>query len=176
VYWILLLMGLVAALVAAMLVGGLATPRHHVVARTAHLRTSADRVWHAVHDVANYERWRDDMIEVEVVSVTGAALSWREVTSAGSVLFGALEVEPPVRLVAQVLDDDLPWGGTWTWEVMPENGGTRLTITERAHVNNPITRFIGTHFVGFTGRIDRYIRALALHLDEQSPEILPGRG
>ena len=78
--------------------------------------------------------------------------------------FGIIEEDPPARMVARVLDEDLPWGGTWTWEVSPAANGARLTITERGYVNNPIFRFIGTHFIGFNKTIDSYLRALDTHL------------
>jgi hypothetical protein len=165
-FWILMVMGLLVAIVLALVVGGLVTPREHVATRSQTYRATPAQVWAAVRDVASYASWREDMIDVEMVQGSGdaPAVQWREISSGGTVTFGITEEEPPVRMVARVLDDDLPWGGTWTWEVSPAPEGARLTITERGYVNNPIFRFIGTHFIGFNKTIDSYLRALGTHL------------
>lgn len=165
-YWILVVMGLIVAIVAAMIVGGLVTPREHVATRQRLYRASPERVWTAIRDVERYAEWREDMIDVELVAGREGepAAQWREISSGGTVTFGILSDEPPVRMTARVMDDDLAWGGTWTWDVSPAPDGATLTITERGHVDNPIFRFIGTHFIGFTGSLDKYLRALDVHL------------
>ena len=170
-YWILFVMGFIAAVVIALVVGGLATPREHVVSRTTTLRAQPDRVRQLIRDVAAYDKWRDDLIEVEIVDPHEPGLRWREISTGGSVLFGMTEDEPPTRFAAEVLDEDIPWGGAWTWELEPSDEGTRLTITERGFVGNPIFRFIGTHFIGFTGSIDKFINAVARQLGEAKPRI-----
>jgi hypothetical protein len=38
-----------------------------------------------------------------------------------------------------------------------------VTITERGSVLNPIYRFIGAHFIGYTRSLDRYLASLAAH-------------
>ena len=164
-YWILLVMGFMVAIVAALVIGGLATPRAHAASRSTTFRASPEQVWAVIRDVGAYHTWRDDMIDVEVVA---SGSQWREITSSGSVLFGIVEDQPQQRLVARILDEDLPWGGTWTWELHGVDNATRLTITEDGYVNNPIFRFIGTHFIGFTGTIDKYLRALARRLGEDA--------
>ena len=165
-FWILMVMALIVAIVLALVVGGLVTPREHEATRSRVYTASTDQVWNAVRDVANYAAWREDMIDSELVQGSGDAphVQWREISSGGTVTFGIVEELPPTRMVARVLDEDLPWGGTWTWEVSPAANGARLTITERGYVNNPIFRFIGTHFIGFNKTIDSYLRALDTHL------------
>jgi uncharacterized protein YndB with AHSA1/START domain len=163
-YWILMVMGLIVAVVGAVLVGGLVTPREHVATRSMVYAAKPETVWSVIRDFANYDKWREDMIEAEVITGGDPPVQWREVSSGGSILFGVIEEHAPHRMVARILDEDLPWGGTWTWEVTPAANGTKVTITEHGYVNNPIFRFIGTHFIKFTGTIDKYLRALGSRL------------
>lgn len=165
-FWILMVMGFIVAIVLALVVGGLVTPREHVAIRSRTYGATTDQVWNAVRDVGNYAAWREDMIDSELVHGTGDAplVQWREISTGGTVTFGIIEESPPTHMVARVLDDDLPWGGTWTWEVAPAADGARLTITENGFVGNPVFRFIGTHFIGFEKTIDSYLRALDVHL------------
>ena len=77
--------------------------------------------------------------------------------------FGITVDESPTRMSARILDDDLPYTGEWTWHVQPTSDGTRVTITERGSVGNPLFRFISTHVMGHTKSIDGYLRALCAH-------------
>jgi hypothetical protein len=62
--------------------------------------------------------------------------------------------------VVKIADPKLPFGGTWTYEVIPSEGGTRLRITERGEVYNPIFRFISHFIIGQTRTMDEYLAAL----------------
>ena len=167
-FWILMVMGFIVACVLALIVGGLVTPREHVATRSRTYRATPEQVWNAVRDVGAYAEWREDMIASELLQGSGnePAVQWREISTGGTVTFGIIEEVAPVRMVARVLDDDLPWGGTWTWEISADGDGARLTITEHGFVGNPVFRFIGTHFIGFNKTIDSYLRALGTHLRE----------
>jgi hypothetical protein len=72
-----------------------------------------------------------------------------------------------------VVDDGLPFGGTWTWELAPAGGGTRLTITEAGFIRNPIFRLMSRLFFPPTGTMEKYLRALAAELgDSAEPRVL----
>jgi hypothetical protein len=47
--------------------------------------------------------------------------------------------ERPVRLVRQIQPGGA-FHGSWTFDLAPEEGGTRLTVTERGVMENPIFR------------------------------------
>jgi hypothetical protein len=74
-------------------------------------------------------------------------------------------------MVTRIADPEQPFGGTWTFELAPADGGTRLTITERGEVYNPIFRALGRFVFGHTATIDQYLRALgAAFGDALTPE------
>jgi hypothetical protein len=62
--------------------------------------------------------------------------------------------------VTRVADPDQPFGGTWTFDIGPDSGGARLTITERGEVYNPVFRFIARFVFGYTATIEGYLRSL----------------
>ncbi|HYW32997.1 MAG TPA: SRPBCC family protein, partial [Gemmatimonas sp.] len=142
-YWILFVMGVIVAVVIALIVGGLTTPRTHVASRVVRLRATPETVWAIVRDVGSYASWRP---EVQSTLVEGA--EWEESSSRGSMRFGVTHDEPPVQFGARILDEDLAFQGEWFWRIDADAGGSRVTLTERGEVGNPVFRFIGTHMTG----------------------------
>lgn len=157
-YWILVVMGLLVAVVLAVLVGGLATPRKHVVRRSVVIGAPPDRVWVAIRDVARFPEWRDDMIDAEVLNGYGG-LAWREISSAGSVAYAVVEEDTPRMMTARVLDDDHPFAGTWTWMLDATDGNTRVTLTQRGEIGNPLVRFARS-IRGYDKDIAAYLESL----------------
>ncbi|MEI6739417.1 MAG: SRPBCC family protein [Gemmatimonadaceae bacterium] len=173
-YWILFVMGAIAALVIALLVGGLVTPRVHTLARTVVVPRAAAETWAVIREVGRYADWRHDLEFAEVVDTDQPQPRWRETSTRGSVTFGITRDVAPTTMVAVILDEDLPIEGEWTWTVTPEGDGTRVTITERGSIKNPIIRFIAAHLLGYHRSMDTYLRALAQHLGVARPEPVDG--
>jgi hypothetical protein len=69
-------------------------------------------------------------------------------------------MEPPRLLRMRIADAELPFGGTWTYEIRPADGGSTLTITEDGEVYNPIFRLI-SRLTGQRGTITEYHTSLA---------------
>jgi hypothetical protein len=161
-------MALLVSIVAAIVVGGLATPRRHVAARAIELEAPPERVFALIHDVAAYPDWRDDLRSVQVDATDGAALQWTEVGQSGSVSYRAVTDDAPARVTARITNDDLSYSGEWQYALTPQGSGTRLVIAEHGDVGNPVFRFFGTHFIGFTRSIDAYLANLAMALHERA--------
>ncbi len=144
-YWILFIMGGIAAVVIAVLVGGSAAPRVHVVARTIVLRVPLADVAAAVREVdaspVNLEITDDDL---------------------------------PHALRARVIGDDQSVEGEWLWRLATDADGTRLTVTERGETGNPLARFAATYAFGHTRQLDRYLRALGERLGTRNIRIDDG--
>ncbi|MBC8087093.1 MAG: SRPBCC family protein [Phycisphaerae bacterium] len=161
-------MALLVSIVAAVLVGGMATPRHHVVSRAILLRAAPEAVWHLVRDVAGYPEWRDDIYSVSVASSSDGQLHWTEVGRQRSVSYLATMDAPPERFSRKITDDDLGYSAEWQFVISAIDTGSRVTVTETGEVGNPIFRFFGTHFIGYTSGIDAFLTELALHLGERA--------
>lgn len=67
---------------------------------------------------------------------------------------------PNKRLVTRIVDRDLGYGGSWTYEFAPEPEGTLAIITENGEVPNIFFRFISRYIFGPTSTLDKYLRTL----------------
>jgi uncharacterized membrane protein len=146
--------GLLAVVLVVTAVGYL-LPQDHLASREMILAAPASRVFDTITDVGRYPEWRTDLAKVEIVSQT--PLRWRELAGGDQVTFEVVESQPPERLQVRIADPDLPFGGTWTYELSPQASGTRLRITERGEVYNPVFRFMSRFVFGHTATIDAYL-------------------
>ena len=86
--------------------------------------------------------------------------------------FEVVSQDPPRLQVVRVIDDGLPFGGTWTWELVPLGGGTGLTLTENGFTRNPFYRSLGLLFFRPTESVARYLGALATALGEDAEPVV----
>lgn len=149
-----------AILVSALMVVsiGYALPQGHIASVNALISAPPERVFARISDPATYGEWRTDVTNVEMLSAE--PLKWRERTKGDTITFEVVENRPLQRFVVRIADPDLPFGGTWTYELRPDGTGTRLTITERGEVYNPVFRFVGRFFMSQTATMQKFVDAL----------------
>ena len=83
--------------------------------------------------------------------------------------------EEPRRLVTRIVDDGLPFGGTWTYDIVPIDGGSRVTITEDGWIGNPLFRFFARYVFGMNRTVDEALRGLGERFGETVlPAEVPG--
>jgi uncharacterized protein YndB with AHSA1/START domain len=157
--WILILVAVIVVIAGAVALIGFMLPRDHVASSTTVINAPPQDVWDALVNVSEYPRWRPDVRSVDVLSTDGA-LRWREHTRQGDITLERMEEERPRRLVARIADETLPFGGTWTYELAPDSQRTRLTITERGYVTNPLFRFMSRFVFGHHQTQEDFLRAL----------------
>ena len=162
---------LVVALVAPFAIGS-AMPRDHVATMSIQLKTQPGRIWAVVSDFTGAAAWRKELKAVRAEPPAGGAARFTESSSFGDVTFEVVAQEPPTRQVVRIVDEDQPFGGTWTWQLVPEGEGTRVTITEAGFVKNPMFRFMGSLFWSPTDTIRDYLKGLAAHLGETAEPVV----
>lgn len=74
--------------------------------------------------------------------------------------YAIVEQHRPRRLVTAIVDQKLPFGGSWTYDFAPTAAGTTLTVVERGEVYNPVFRFVSRYVVGHTRTLDAYFTDL----------------
>lgn len=161
--YVLIVAGIAVGLVVVIAIIGSLLPRDHVATVTATIPASPEKVWAALTDVAAYPTWRSDVQRVELLSKPTASLSWREHSRQGSLTLVTETFEPPHRLVGRIADRNLPFGGAWEYDLAPDgpdSARTRLTITERGYVSNPVFRFISRFVIGHFSTLETYTKAL----------------
>jgi len=169
VLWI-VLAALAGAVVLVLVIGAL-LPAEHRVSDSVHVPASAERVFQLLVDVGRAPRWRTDLSAVDVLGEVDGRLRFRETGKLGVILFEIVERTPPTRVVVRVADDELAFGGTWTWVLTPDPaGGTRVAVTEDGVVKNAAFRFMARFLFGYKKTIDEVLGALAAHFEPTRPE------
>ncbi len=164
--WLWILGGVLVGVPALLALVGALLPRDHVARRSMVLKSPPDRIWALISDLEGTARWRTDITRVEALPPVEGRIRFVEHSRQGRVPFEVVSREEGRRQVVRVIDDDQPFGGTWTWELTPEGAGTRLRITEAGFLKNPIFRVLGKVFFSPSATIERYLRALAAELGE----------
>ena len=164
--WVMLIGGVLVGVVVLVAVVGAMLPVRHVAARTARVGRPPAEVFALVTDFGGAARWRSDLERVELLPARHGHPAFREHGRHGATTMEVDELTAPERLVVRIADPDLPFGGTWTWELRPDGAGTAVTITERGEVKNPIFRFLSRFVFGHTATIDKVLGDLGRHWGE----------
>jgi uncharacterized protein YndB with AHSA1/START domain len=164
----LIIVGVVAALIAiaAALIIGSNLPVAHTASRSITLNEAPHEVYAAVRDFGSSAEWRPGVKSVEVRTDENGMVRIREDGSDGVINFELVEDVPDSRIVTRITDEDLGFGGSWTYEFTPEGTGTLVTITENGEVTNIFFRFMSRYVFGHTATIDTYLAALASRFGE----------
>ena len=149
-------------------VAGSRLPRDHRAAARAHYHQSPERVWQVVTNIPDAPNWRSGLRRVERHADLEGNAVWVEVSRQGRMPLVFEEMEPPRRLVMRIADEKLPFGGTWTYEIVPEGDGCTLSITEDGFIRSRFMRFWARFVSGYDGTIRKYLRDLGRKLGEKS--------
>lgn len=156
--WLLISVISLAGLLLLIVLIGACLPQKHTASRTVSLRRSAETVWALISGPSN---WRPDVTNYQDLPPHDGHRMWRETDKHGqTITFEAIESTPSRRLVTRIADPKLPFGGTWTYEIVPAGDSCTLTITENGEVYNPLFRFVSRFIMGHTATIDSYLTAL----------------
>jgi uncharacterized protein YndB with AHSA1/START domain len=161
------LVGLVALVVLVVAVG-YCLPKSHVAAREILLKQSPADVFALISNFRDGASWRSNVRTVEMLSGTDGRIRFREKTSDGSLACDVIQLDPPRRLVTEIADKNLPFGGRWIFEVSPTADGTRLSITERGEIYNPLFRVVSRFVLGYNRTLDTYLHNVSAKFGERA--------
>jgi hypothetical protein len=162
---LLLLLGLVALVVLVALVGAL-LPRDHVATRAAVFRQTPAVLFATIRDFAAQPGWRTDIKSIELLPPDHGAVSFRETSRQGAVTYRIVEELSGEKLVLEIADEALPYGGRWIFALRPVASGTELRITENGFVKNVIFRCLARFVFGYTATMESYLRDLGKKFGE----------
>jgi uncharacterized protein YndB with AHSA1/START domain len=162
--WIIIAFVVFAALVAIVALIGARLPQSHRASVEHTLTATPDVVWRTITDIESFPSWREDLKRVQRLPDRDGRPAWIEEGRSGKMTLVVERMEPPRLLVGRIADPALPFGGTWTYEIMPVSGGSRLRITEDGEVYNPIFRFMARFIFGYEGTIRAYMASLQKRL------------
>jgi hypothetical protein len=170
---LIILAGVVALLLLVAVVGAL-LPRAHEATRSATFQKKSPRELYAVvRDFAAQPSWRTGLKSVELLPALDGQVRYREQSRHGAINYVVLEDAPGEKLVVKIADENLPYGGTWTFEfseLTREPGatipGARVRITERGEVKNVVFRALARFIFGYTSTIEACLRDLGKKVGE----------
>lgn len=165
--WLLIIAGGIVAIIALVAMFGTFVPREHRATSTVPLHQPPDSVWKVVRDLGGITAWWPDIKESTRLPDRDGHEVWRQKMSGFDVPLVVMESNPPRRLVTKIdASAGAAFGGTWTYELTPESGGTRISVTEAGWIGNPIFRFLSRFVFGYYGSLDGYLKALGNRFGE----------
>jgi len=172
----LLVLAALALLIAlAWLIGAL-LPREHTATRAIVIRRPANVLFDTARDFARHPEWRRDIRAIEILppAATDSSVRYRETSAHGAITYTLREADAPRRLVTEIDDDALPFGGRWMIEFTPAGeGSTRVRITENGFVRPALFRFLARFVFGHTRTMENYLRQLAAKFGEPAAKLEP---
>lgn len=162
--WTIRVVGLLVALVGLMAVIGWLLPAGHQATRSAVVAAPPAAVFATIRDVELYPEWRTGVARVEVLGTIDGLPRFREYGDSGPITFRIEQADAPTFMRTRIDDPGQPFGGTWTYVLVPDAGGTHVTITEDGEVYNPIFRFLSRFVFSQTATIEAFLANLTTRL------------
>jgi uncharacterized protein YndB with AHSA1/START domain len=166
--WILIVLGALIGSVVLMALIGLLLPKAHIATSSITLQQPTDSVWAVVRDLGDHPTWWADIESSERLEDRNGHEVWLQRDRRGASM--PLEVvmeNAPSHLVTRIAADDLPFAGTWTYEIEPVEGGCRVTVTEAGEVYNPLFRFVSRFVFGHHATLESFLAALGQRFGER---------
>jgi hypothetical protein len=161
--WVLLATIVVVILAGLVAAVGAALPLRHHATRKASFRVSEEALYAVI---AGPPDWRSGVKRFGALPENAGARQWWEEDAHGQkITYEVVEEVPPKRLVVRIADRNLPFGGTWSYDLAPmPGGGSELRISENGEIYNVIFRFMSRFVLGYTSSKDTYLRDLGVKL------------
>jgi hypothetical protein len=134
--WILWTIVALVGFVGALALIGYFMPVGHEASRSADFNKPPDQVFALMSDPATYRQW------------------WNGATVKSEVV----ETVAPSKIVTKVVGET-QFGGTWTIDIAPTPNGSRMTITERGEIYNPVFRVLAKNVFGYTSTMEGCLEA-----------------
>jgi uncharacterized protein YndB with AHSA1/START domain len=173
--YVYIVVGALVALVVLITVIGWVLPVRHKASVARTYRASAPALFGLITDVASFPSWRSEVTQVEMVPDDNGHKRWKEMVNNGPPITYMVEQSIPDRLlVGRITDRNLPFGGSWTYELTPaDDGSTTLRITEDGEVYNPIFRFVSRFVMGHDATMKQYLSAVGTRFAEVPADVSP---
>ncbi|MDN5204171.1 SRPBCC family protein [Fulvivirgaceae bacterium BMA10] len=154
--WLFIFLGILVLLILIVLIIGWSLPVKHTASVSKEFSVSGKRIWNLITQFDQYKTWRTGLKELVVNDQ-----SWTETDKHNqSMTFEVVVSEANQRFQSRITNDNLPFGGSWTYVLKEENGKTTLTITENGEIYNPVFRFVSKFLLGYTATMNAYMKDL----------------
>ena len=171
--YLLIAAAILGALVLLVVVIGWSLPVKHVATSEVTINTPAAPLYKLITEVECYPEWRSSVTRTERLPDSAGRTRFREIGSDGTILYEVASAQPNQRIVTRIADRSLPFGGSWTYELIPRGDSTTLRITENGEVYNPAFRFVSRFVMGHTRMIKTYLHDVTKYFESPAGAQLP---
>lgn len=160
-----LLMGVAIVLGAVLVLAGIgySIQNAHVAQVQADYKAGPPEVFDRLVDLEHWPEWHPGVSSMTRIEDADGMSAWRMKGHAGSATLVLLSSQPPERFVARA--DGGMFVGRWTVTVKAHAGGSRVTVTEEARIDNLVVRGL-TVFRSNTASIEQMLRGLGTQFGE----------
>ena len=158
--WIAIIVGAVVVVGIVLASIGWRLSKAHRVSIAGTFPVAADVIWATITNMDGFPSWRAGVTRVERLPDRSGLPVWVEDGRAGRLTLAIERMDAPLLLVTRIADPNLPFGGTWTYELTRTPEGCRLTITEDGEIYNPLFRFMARYIFGYQSTIAGYMASL----------------
>jgi uncharacterized protein YndB with AHSA1/START domain len=169
----LIVIAVIVGLILIIAVIGWSLPVRHRASMARAYRATPAGIYALITDAESFPSWRSDVKRVEILPANNGHARWIETPKNGQPITFVVERSTPNQLlVTRIADTDLPFGGSWTYEIAPAGDGqTSLSLTEDGEVYNPIFRFASRFVMGHDATMKQYLAAVGTRFPEVGAEV-----
>lgn len=143
--------------VAVVFLIGWRLPETHAATVEREYTVPPERLYQEISNPQEYPRWRSGVQKVDMLpDAEDRRRRFKEYALGDEVTYVIEEEAPAQRFVTTIEDKNLPYGGSWIFELEPSARGTRLRITEEGEVYSPLYRFVSRFIMGHTRGLETY--------------------
>ncbi|MEI1280127.1 polyketide cyclase [Leptospira venezuelensis] len=141
---------------------GYLLPKDHIASVERNFPSSPENIYKIIRNVSEYKNWRSGLKSVSIESDK----IWMESDAHGNnIRFGIIEERFPNYLRNKILNEDLPFGGGWEFEINQNGPNSKLKITEKGFVTNPLFRVLSKFVFGHDATLKTYLEDLSKKLE-----------
>lgn len=140
----------------------------HSISVSVKLRADPESIAELIRDVENYPTWRSG-VQIDNLLTRVGTSQFTETVGTETIQYRLEEQIPGEKFVATILDENLPFGGTWTFKICSQaDGSTLVVVREDGVVRDPIYRFFAKYVFGYERTLSEYVDALARHFETEN--------
>ncbi len=162
--------GVLLIVVGTVFAVGALLPREHIATGSVLIAHAPEEIWRVIRRVGELPAWRKSVTRVEIIEgPPESPTAWKEYSGRDAIPLRLEHSTPSRSLTTRIMDEKLPFGGTWTIDLTPDGSGTRVRVIENGFVNPPPFRFIAKFFMGHAATLRGYLADLARKFGTESP-------
>jgi uncharacterized protein YndB with AHSA1/START domain len=157
--------GAVLLVVIVAVIGAMLPVKHHAT-RRARFQVAPDALYSVL---AGPPDWRTGVKAFGLLpDENGHKRWWEEDTHHQKITYELIDAQPARRLQTRIATPNLPFGGTWTFDISSsDQGAADLRITEDGEVYNVIFRFMARYIFGHHASIETYLKDLGVKFNQE---------